>query len=226
MRWSTEPNHTFYEIEEYEAPWNTGAKLEGGSRGHRPTVRGGYFPVPPVDSTQDMRAEMVLILESLGMALWKCSTTKWRALAKNEIGTRSARWSSALTGPCCKKYVIHNVANAYGKTATFHAQAHTTATTAPACTCTSPCGRTARTCSLATATPACPDFALYYIGGIIGTPVPERHHQPGTNSYKRLVPHFEAPVKLAYSAKNRSLRSAFLTANPRAAAWKPASRIH
>eukprot|EP01030_Chromulinospumella_sphaerica_P007844 gene7844-7675_t len=67
VRWSTEPNNTFYEIDEYEAPWNTGAKLEGGNRGHRPTVKGGYFPVPPVDSTQDMRAEMSLILESLGI---------------------------------------------------------------------------------------------------------------------------------------------------------------
>eukprot|EP00952_Eustigmatos_sp_NYUAD-ZCMA_P001097 4796-Eustigmatos_ZCMA.PRE.1 len=56
-----------FEIEEYEAPWNSGAKLEGGNRGHRPTVKGGYFPVPPVDSTQDMRAEMSLILESLGI---------------------------------------------------------------------------------------------------------------------------------------------------------------
>ena len=69
MRWSTDPSNTFYEIEEYEAPWNTGAKLEGGNRGHRPTVKGGYFPVPPVDSTQDMRAEMSLVLESLAHPL-------------------------------------------------------------------------------------------------------------------------------------------------------------
>ncbi|MBN9340017.1 MAG: glutamine synthetase beta-grasp domain-containing protein, partial [Comamonadaceae bacterium] len=67
VRWSTAPNNTFYDIEEYEAPWNTGAKLEGGNRGHRPTVKGGYFPVPPIDSTQDMRAEMALVLESLGI---------------------------------------------------------------------------------------------------------------------------------------------------------------
>ena len=67
VRWSTEPGHSFYRIEEYEAPWNSGAKLEGGNRGHRPTTKGGYFPVPPVDSTHDMRAEMSLILESLGV---------------------------------------------------------------------------------------------------------------------------------------------------------------
>ena len=67
VRWNTDMSGTFFKIEEYEAPWNSGKKLEGGNRGHRPTVKGGYFPVPPVDSTQDMRAEMSLILESLGI---------------------------------------------------------------------------------------------------------------------------------------------------------------
>ena len=67
VRWSTDMSGTFFKIDEYEAPWNTGKKIEGGNRGHRPTVKGGYFPVPPVDSTQDMRAEMSLILESLGI---------------------------------------------------------------------------------------------------------------------------------------------------------------
>ncbi|RRD63473.1 glutamine synthetase, partial [Comamonadaceae bacterium OH2310_COT-174] len=67
VRWENTPGKVSFEIEEYEAPWNSGAKLEGGNRGHRPTVKGGYFPVPPVDSTQDMRAEMSLVLESLGI---------------------------------------------------------------------------------------------------------------------------------------------------------------
>jgi glutamine synthetase len=100
--------------------------------------------------------------------------------------------------------VIHNVANAYGKTATFMPKPYHGDNGSAACTCTSRSGRTARTCSPATATRPV-DFALYYIGGII------KHARalnaitnPGTNSYKRLVPGFEAPVKLAYSAKNRS----------------------
>jgi glutamine synthetase len=87
VRWSTEPSNTFYEIEEYEAPWNTGAKLEGGNRGHRPTVKGGYFPVPPVDSTQDMRAEMSLILESLGIPV-EVFHHEVAGAGQNEIGTK------------------------------------------------------------------------------------------------------------------------------------------
>ena len=63
VQWGNDMSGAFFKIDEYEAPWNTGAKLEGGNRGHRPTVKGGYFPVPPVDSTQDMRAEMVMLLE-------------------------------------------------------------------------------------------------------------------------------------------------------------------
>ena len=67
VQWGNEMSGAFFKIDEYEAPWNSGAKLEGGNRGHRPTVKGGYFPVPPVDSTQDMRAEMVLLLEEIGI---------------------------------------------------------------------------------------------------------------------------------------------------------------
>ncbi|MFA7557812.1 MAG: glutamine synthetase beta-grasp domain-containing protein, partial [Hydrogenophaga sp.] len=118
VRWSTEPGHTFYKIDEYEAPWNTGAALEGGNRGHRPRVKGGYFPVPPVDSTHDMRAEMVLILESLGIPV-EVFHHEVAGAGQCEIGTKfstlveRADWTQNL------KYVIWNVANAYGKTATF-----------------------------------------------------------------------------------------------------------
>ena len=75
------------EIDEYEAPWNTGKKIEGGNKGHRPTVKGGYFPVPPVDSTQDMRAEMSLILESLGIPV-EVFHHEVAGAGQNEIGTR------------------------------------------------------------------------------------------------------------------------------------------
>jgi hypothetical protein len=118
VRWSTEPNNTFYEIEEYEAPWNTGSKLEGGNRGHRPTVKGGYFPVPPVDSTQDMRAEMSLILESLGIPV-EVFHHEVAGAGQNEIGTRFSTLVERADWTMLQKYVVHNVANAYGKTATF-----------------------------------------------------------------------------------------------------------
>ena len=87
VRWSNEPGNVSVEIDEYEAPWNTGAKLEGGNRGHRPTVKGGYFPVPPVDSTHDMRAEMSLILESLGIPV-EVFHHEVAGAGQNEIGTR------------------------------------------------------------------------------------------------------------------------------------------
>src|SRR2546426_5281032 len=118
VRWNTDMSGTFFKIEEYEAPWNTGSKLEGGNRGHRPTTKGGYFPVPPVDSTQDMRAEMSLILESLGVPV-EVFHHEVAGPGQNEIGTRfstlveRADWTQVL------KYVVQNVANAYGKTATF-----------------------------------------------------------------------------------------------------------
>ena len=154
VRWSTEPNNTFYEIEEYEAPWNTGTKLEGGNRGHRPTVKGGYFPVPPVDSTQDMRAEMSLILESLGIPV-EVFHHEVAGAGQNEIGTRFSTLVERADWTMLQKYVIHNVANAYGKTATFM-PSPTTVTTVRVCMCTSRSGKTAKTCSQATAMQVCP----------------------------------------------------------------------
>jgi glutamine synthetase len=98
VQWGNEMSGASFKFDEYEAPWNSGAKIEGGNRGHRPTVKGGYFPVPPVDSTQDLRAEMVMVLEEMGIPL-KCSTTKWLAPVKTKSAPNSAPWLSAPTGP-------------------------------------------------------------------------------------------------------------------------------
>ncbi len=144
------------------------------------------------------------MLESLGIPV-EVFHHEVAGAGQNEIGTTFTTLVERADWTQLQKYVVHNVATPVRQDRHLHAQALSLATTVPACTCTSPSGRTARTCSLATATPACPTTALYYIGGII------KHARalnaitnPGTNSYKRLVPHFEAPVKLAYSAKNRS----------------------
>ena len=151
------------------SPWNTGSKLEGGNRGHRPTVKGGYFPVPPVDSTQDMRAEMSLILESWAFRL-KCSTTKWLALARTKSAPASAPWSSALTGPCCKVRDPQR-GQRLRQDRHLHAQAlprrqrlrHARAPVR---------GKTARTCSLATATLACLTTLCTTLAASSSTPVP------------------------------------------------------
>ena len=90
VRWSADASGSSVEIDEYEAPWNTGKKHEGGNKGHRPTTKGGYFPVPPVDSTQDMRAEMALILESLGIPV-EVFHHEVAGAGQNEIGRASCR---------------------------------------------------------------------------------------------------------------------------------------
>jgi glutamine synthetase len=146
VRWGADMSGSFVKIDEYEAPWNTGKKLEGGNKGHRPTVKGGYFPVPPVDSTQDLRAEISLILESLGIPV-EVFHHEVAGAGQNEIGTKfstlvqRADWTqmptpTARRPPSCPSPWL--------------------ATTAPACTCTSPSGRMARTCLPVTVMPACP----------------------------------------------------------------------
>ncbi|MEG0201169.1 MAG: type I glutamate--ammonia ligase, partial [Comamonas sp.] len=203
VRWGTEPHNPFFEIEEYEAPWNTGTKFEGGNRGHRPRTKGGYFPVPPVDSTQDMRAEMSLILESVGIPV-EVFHHEVAGAGQNEIGTRFSTLVERADWTQLQKYVIWNVANTYGKTATFMPKPYA-GDNGSGMHVHQSVWKDGKNLFAGDGYAGLSDFALYYIGGII------KHARalnaitnPGTNSYKRLVPGFEAPVKLAYSAKNRS----------------------
>src|SRR3954449_7219201 len=203
VRWGNEMSGSFFEIDEYEAPWNTGKKTEGGNKGHRPTVKGGYFPVPPVDSTQDMRAEMSLILESLGIPV-EVFHHEVAGAGQNEIGTRFSTLVQRADWTMWLKYVIHNVANAYGKTATFMPKP-IVGDNGSGMHVHQSVWKGGKNLFAGEGYAGLSEFALYYIGGII------KHARalnaitnPSTNSYKRLVPHFEAPVKLAYSARNRS----------------------
>ena len=203
VRWCNEPGKVMYEIEEYEAPWNSGRELEGGNRGHRPTTKGGYFPVPPVDSTHNLRAEMSLILESLGIPV-EVFHHEVGGAGQNEIGTRFSTLVQRADWTMLQKYVIHNVANAYGKTATFMPKPYA-GDSGSGMHVHQSVWKDGKNLFAGDGYAGLSDYALYYIGGLI------KHARalnaitnPGTNSYKRLVPHFEAPVKLAYSAKNRS----------------------
>jgi len=203
VRWSSGPNGSFVEIDEYEAPWNTGKKLEGGNKGHRPTTKGGYFPVPPVDSTQDMRAEMSLILESVGIPV-EVFHHEVAGAGQNEIGTRFSTLVERADWSQLQKYVIHNVANAYGKTATFMPKP-IVGDNGSGMHVHQSVWKGGKNLFAGEGYAGLSEFALYYIGGII------KHARalnaitnPGTNSYKRLVPGFEAPINLAYSARNRS----------------------
>ncbi len=203
VRWKSDMSGSFVEIDVDEAPWNTGKKYESGNSGHRPTVKGGYFPVPPVDSTQDIRAEISLVLESLGIPV-EVFHHEVAGAGQNEIGTKfstlveRADWTQKL------KYVIWNVCHAYGKTATFMPKP-IQGDNGSGMHVHQSIWKDGKNLFAGDGYAGLSDTALYYIGGII------KHARalnaitnPGTNSYKRLVPGFEAPVKLAYSAKNRS----------------------
>ena len=204
VQWQTDMQGAMFKIDEYEAPWNSGKKLgEQGNKGHRPTVKGGYFPVPPVDSMQDMRAEMSLIIESLGIPV-EVFHHEVAGAGQNEIGTKfstlveRADWTQVL------KYVVWNVAHAYGKTATFMPKP-VVGDNGSGMHVHQSIWKKGKNLFAGDGYAGLSDTALYYVGGII------KHARalnaitnPGINSYRRLVPHFEAPVKLAYSAKNRS----------------------
>src|SRR5471030_281730 len=203
VRWKIDMSGCFVKIDSDEASWSTGEKLEGGNSGHRPTVKGGYFPVPPVDSFQDMRSEMCLILESLGIPV-EVHHHEVAGAGQNEIGTKfstlveRADWTQNL------KYVVWNVAHSYGKTATFMPKP-IVGDNGSGMHVHQSIWKDGKNLFAGDGYAGLSDTALYYIGGII------KHAKalnaitnPGTNSYKRLVPGYEAPVKLAYSARNRS----------------------
>ncbi len=202
VRWQVDMSGCFVKIESEEASWNTGKEYEHGNSGYRPTVKGGYFPTPPVDSFQDMRSEMCLILESLGIPVEVHHHEV--AQAQMEIGTKFSTLVQRADWLQLQKYVIQNVAHSYGKTVTFMPKP-IVGDNGSGMHVHQSVWKNGQNLFAGDGYAGLSEFALFYIGGII------KHARalnaitnPGTNSYKRLVPGFEAPVKLAYSAKNRS----------------------
>ena len=203
VRWKNEMSGASFEIDEYEAPWNTNTKIEGGNKGHRPTVKGGYFPVPPVDSTQDMRAEMSLILESLGIPV-EVFHHEVAGAGQNEIGTRFSTLVQRADWTILLKYVVQNVANAYGKTATFMPKP-IVGDNGSGMHVHQSVWKDGKNLFAGDGYAGLSDFALYYIGGIIKhAKALNAFTNASTNSYKRVIPGFEAPGLLAYSSRNRS----------------------
>ena len=203
VTWSVDMQGSFVKIKSEEAPWSTGIEYEQGNLAHRAPIKGGYFPVPPVDSLQDIRSEISLLLEQQGVEV-EVHHHEVAAAGQNEIGTKfnslvkRADWMQIL------KYTIWNVAASYGKTATFMAKP-IVGDNGSGMHVHQSVWKDGQNLFAGNLYAGLSEFALYYIGGII------RHAHslnaitnPGTNSYKRLVPGFEAPINLAYSARNRS----------------------
>src|SRR6201991_669313 len=203
VRWSVDMHGSFSRIESEEGAWNTGKEYEHGNSGYRPSVKGGYFPVPPVDSFQDMRSEMSLILESLGVPV-EVHHHEVANAGQMELGTKFSTLIQRADWVQLQKYVIQNVAHSYGKTATFMPKP-IVGDNGSGMHVHQSVWKDGKNLFAGDGYAGLSEFALFYIGGII------KHARalnaitnPGTNSYKRLVPGFEAPVKLAYSSRNRS----------------------
>ena len=203
VQWNVDMQGCSVKIISEEAPWSSGLDLESGNTGHRPGKKGGYFPVAPVDSFQDMRSEMCLILESLGIPV-EVHHHEVAGQGQNELGTKFSTLVQRADWTIWQKYVVQNVAHAYGKTATFMPKP-VVGDNGSGMHVHQSVWKNGENLFAGNGYSGLSEFALYYIGGII------KHARalnaitnPGTNSYKRLVPGFEAPVKLAYSARNRS----------------------
>src|SRR5471032_1189850 len=215
VTWNIDMSGCSVKIESEEASWSTGKDFEGGNMAHRAPVKGGYFPVPPMDSLQDIRNAISLALEEQGVEV-EVFHHEVAAAGQCEIGTKfnslvkRADWMQIL------KYTVHMVAHSYGKTATFMPKP-IVGDNGSGMHVHQSVWKDGKNLFAGDGYAGLSEFALYYIGGII------KHARalnaitnPTTNSYKRLVPGYEAPVKLAYSSRNRSasIRIPFV-ANPK-----------
>jgi len=203
VRWGADMSGCFYKVDSQEADWNSERVYQDGNMGHRPGVKGGYFPVPPVDSLNDIRAAMCLALEEMGVEV-EVHHHEVATAGQCEIGTKFDTLVRRADKTMKMKYVIHNVAHAYGKTATFMPKP-LVGDNGSGMHVHQSLGKDGKNLFAGDKYAGLSDLALYYIGGIV------KHARalnaicnPTTNSYKRLVPGFEAPVMLAYSARNRS----------------------
>jgi glutamine synthetase len=203
VRWEIEMNAASYFIDSHEAAWNSGKEISTGNLGHRPAIKGGYFPVPPVDSSNAIRAEMCLLLEKMGLVV-EAHHHEVATSNQNEISTRFNTLVRKADEMQLLKYVVHNVAYRHGKTATFMPKP-LVGDNGSGMHCHQSLLKDNTNLFAGDLYAGLSEMGLYYIGGILKhAKTLNAFTNPTTNSYKRLVPGFEAPVFLAYGSCNRS----------------------
>ncbi len=203
VRWDLAMNGCFYEIDSNEGDWNTGTLQEEGNMGHRPRIKGGYFPVPPVDSSHDIRSAMCQTLMAMGMHP-EVHHHEVATSNQNEITTRYSTLLVKADEMLAFKYVLQNVAHSFGKTVTFMPKP-LVGDNGSGLHCHQSLANGSKNLFAGDAYAGLSQLAIYYIGGIIKhARVLNAFTNPSTNSYKRLVPGFEAPVTMVYSESNRS----------------------
>ncbi len=203
VRWGADMSGSYVHVDSEEASWSAGKDYEGGNMGHRPGVKGGYFPVPPVDSLQDVRSAMCLALEEMGIKT-EVHHHEVATAGQCEIGVLFNTLTRKADEVLKLKYVIQNVAHGYGKTATFMPKP-LVGDNGSGMHVHQSLNKDGKNLFAGNGYGGLSDTALFYIGGILKhAKTLNAFTNPGTNSYKRLVPGFEAPVMLAYSARNRS----------------------
>ncbi len=202
VRYGCEMQGNYFHVDGEDMPHNSGTEYENGNMGHRPRVKGGYFPVAPQDTGNDFRAEMVTTMADMGVKVEKHHHEV--AAAQHELGIKFETMVKCADNMQIYKYVVHNVAAAYGKTATFMPKP-IYGDNGSGMHCHQSLWKGGKPLFAGDLYAGLSETCLFYIGGII------KHAKalnaitnPLTNSYKRLVPGYEAPVLLAYSSRNRS----------------------
>ncbi|MEL6480319.1 MAG: type I glutamate--ammonia ligase [Pseudomonadota bacterium] len=202
VRFKVDINGVAYEVDAQDASWNSATEYEAGNMGHRPGVKGGYFPVNPVDAGQDIRSEMLSTMKRMGMNVDKHHHEV--ASCQHELGLVFGTLTYQADMLQLYKYVIHNVAHAYGKSATFMPKP-IKGDNGTGMHVNQSIWKDGKPLFAGANYADLSDEALYYIGGVLKhAKALNAFTNPSTNSYKRLIPGFEAPVLLAYSASNRS----------------------
>jgi glutamine synthetase len=217
VKWHVDISGASYTINSEEAAWSSSAHYDEGNTGHRPGVKGGYFPVPPVDSLHDLRGAMCNAMEQMGLVI-EVHHHEVGTAGQCEIGVGPNTLVKKADEVQVLKYAVLNVAHAYGKTATFMPKP-LVGDNGSGMHVHQSLSKDGTNIFTGDAYAGMSETALFYIGGIIKhARAINAFTNASTNSYKRLVPGFEAPVMLAYSARNRSasIRIPFV-ANPKAA---------